>query len=363
MNIALICFSQACILSDIDGQTAFDLADSDMLSYLEDLKKKQDKDEVMNRRQAKKRIETHNRPTEAETPSKVKKVEVEISTEEKNETKVSDHIDLIKSSDLIGENELPLKKVPQNEELNVKDDKNKINISTVNVSNTNKTSTPLVSSQVNNQQPREQPLRSDLKLEIKENKVNTGTSPTNTPTPTSSGGNRLQMFKNFFKSFVPPVRDEESETQRKAHAKRVRETDPNAFSTTVTSVAATITTASPTVITRETDDSNVIHERRPSWRLKVDNNSAKFKLEDATKTSESPSTPSFIRRNNATNSVPRPSSAPVETETTVTLSLRRPKSVEEKEQDKENDIRNAQASLATQATIQRRRRRREDQLE
>ncbi|XP_037908812.1 protein phosphatase 1 regulatory subunit 12B isoform X3 [Hermetia illucens] len=32
------------------------------------------------------------------------------------------------------------------------------------------------------------------------------------------------LFKNFFKSFVPPVRDEESETQRKAHAKRVRET-------------------------------------------------------------------------------------------------------------------------------------------
>lgn len=27
-----------------------------------------------------------------------------------------------------------------------------------------------------------------------------------------------------FRSFVPPVRDEESETQRKAHAKRVRET-------------------------------------------------------------------------------------------------------------------------------------------
>lgn len=28
----------------------------------------------------------------------------------------------------------------------------------------------------------------------------------------------------IFRSFVPPVRDDESETQRKAHAKRVRET-------------------------------------------------------------------------------------------------------------------------------------------
>lgn len=31
-------------------------------------------------------------------------------------------------------------------------------------------------------------------------------------------------FSPTFRSFVPPVRDEESETQRKAHAKRVRET-------------------------------------------------------------------------------------------------------------------------------------------
>lgn len=29
---------------------------------------------------------------------------------------------------------------------------------------------------------------------------------------------------HFCRSFVPPARDEESETQRKAHAKRVRET-------------------------------------------------------------------------------------------------------------------------------------------
>ncbi|CRK95834.1 CLUMA_CG009280, isoform C [Clunio marinus] len=51
-------------------------------------------------------------------------------------------------------------------------------------------------------------------------------SPTSPSTPTTmlnklSPGN---IFKNFFKSFVPPTRDEESETQRKAHAKRVRET-------------------------------------------------------------------------------------------------------------------------------------------
>ncbi|XP_053673360.1 protein phosphatase 1 regulatory subunit 12A isoform X1 [Anopheles nili] len=47
------------------------------------------------------------------------------------------------------------------------------------------------------------------------------------PNVTSPSSHKLSpgnIFKNFFKSFVPPTRDEESETQRKAHAKRVRET-------------------------------------------------------------------------------------------------------------------------------------------
>ncbi|XP_044731743.1 protein phosphatase 1 regulatory subunit 12A isoform X8 [Chrysoperla carnea] len=254
--------------------------------------------------------------------------------------------------------------------------------------------------------------------------------PTPTPPPaTPSTGSKLlspgNIFKNFFKSFVPPVRDEESETQRKAHAKRVRETrrstqgvtldeiksaeqlvkqknqpknatDQDVTTTVVVtstsngdttstngnntpSVTATITTGAPTVVTpvtRTNEDSdqqniqnNSLHERRPSWRLRVDNGS-KFKLEDATATNNATTaggTPTvFIRR--AATTTPsgqittRPSSAPVETtvppsppaDTVVTLPLRRnSKPVEDKEQDKENDVRNAQA---TQAVIQRRRR-------
>ncbi|XP_032451983.1 protein phosphatase 1 regulatory subunit 12A isoform X9 [Nasonia vitripennis] len=58
--------------------------------------------------------------------------------------------------------------------------------------------------------------------------LSTSNNSTTAPaTPTTPGGSKLSpgnIFKNFFKSFVPPVRDEESETQRKAHAKRVRET-------------------------------------------------------------------------------------------------------------------------------------------
>ncbi|XP_076671896.1 myosin binding subunit isoform X2 [Andrena cerasifolii] len=221
-------------------------------------------------------------------------------------------------------------------------------------------------------------------------------------TPTTPGGSKLSpgnIFKNFFKSFVPPVRDEESETQRKAHAKRVRETrrstqgvtldeiksaeqlvkkkqqnseipstTPSTQPTTTTSntasITATITTATPTTVTANKPSEELnLPERRPSWRLKVDNGS-KFQLEDANnRTSTLPNpdtTTAYMRRPSAGTSVPRPSSAPIETiatssaETTITLPLRRSlKQPEDKEQDKENDSRNAQA---TQAVIQRRRR-------
>ncbi|XP_053955753.1 protein phosphatase 1 regulatory subunit 12A isoform X7 [Anastrepha ludens] len=68
-----------------------------------------------------------------------------------------------------------------------------------------------------------------------DNDIKQPSSPLSSPStpdsaaPTTTVATKQKMsagtiFKNFFKSFVPPVRDEESETQRKAHAKRVRET-------------------------------------------------------------------------------------------------------------------------------------------
>ncbi|XP_050300619.1 protein phosphatase 1 regulatory subunit 12C isoform X2 [Anthonomus grandis grandis] len=313
---------------------------------------------------------------------------------------------------------------------NNKDDKsNEVSTSSANtnvISSPTKTTSPATSPQPQNNQSA---YRSGLRLSLDQSaastngsskaatptSVNTPPNTTTVTTPTTPGGTRFQIFKNFFKSFVPPVRDEESETQRKAHAKRVRETrrstqgvtleeiksaeqlvklqnQPNnnnnnetsggggdSATNSAISVSVTIATGTPTVITRtettptgsvsnesptsnngSADANNLpasteIHERRPSWRLKVDGGS-KFKLEDATKP-ETPSTPSYVRRLNQTTNTTRPSSAPIETaETTVTIPFRRPKSFEEKDQDKENDVRNAQATLATQAAIQRRRR-------
>ncbi|KAG5883939.1 hypothetical protein JTB14_003758 [Gonioctena quinquepunctata] len=428
------------------GQTAFDLCDTDMLSYMEDLKKKQNKEEVFNRRMAIKRTDICDRNLDSETPSKLKKVEaandiepkVNENTEKKNklnasspttETKTissaltqkivddpeddlrwkkpsreSDELSPVKislsnnitnSSELNNDTEVTLNKIPTipNDKVSSsKEDHGESNSVSVSITSSTNTSLDKTSPVTSPQPTNQQPFRSGLKLElgVTPPPTTTASTTTNSPTtatPTTPGGTRLQMLKNFFKSFVPPVRDEESETQRKAHAKRVRETrrstqgvtleeiksaeqlvkkqnqptnnnnekpGSNGDSPNEVAVTATITTGTPTIKTRENEGPPIVHERRPSWRLRVDNNN-KFKLEDATKPADLPTTPSFIRRTNAGNSVQRPSSAPLETaDTTVTLPLRRPKTVEEKDQDKENDIRNA--TLATQAAIQRRRR-------
>ncbi|XP_071745674.1 uncharacterized protein Mbs isoform X6 [Lepeophtheirus salmonis] len=135
------------------------------------------------------------------------------------------------------------------------------------------------------------------------------------------------VFKNFFKSFVPPVRDEESETQRKAHAKRVRETRRSTQGVTledlksaeqlvkkkqqqenqirtselqqlaaaasggVGSTATTTVTTSATLVTSggsspasTPSSTSSAYDRKPSWRLRSSegaNDRNRFRLEDA----------------------------------------------------------------------------------
>ncbi|KAL1130895.1 hypothetical protein AAG570_012136 [Ranatra chinensis] len=221
-------------------------------------------------------------------------------------------------------------------------------------------------------------------------KINAGNScPTLHSTPTRSASLKE---KHYVRSFVPPVRDEESETQRKAHAKRVRETRRSTQGVTLEEIksaeqlvkkkqqqqqqqqqtnsqvnneqqpAAAAVAAEDVVVnvhkvvertpvvadtvsatlTRSSEGGNNLGEKRPSWRLKVDNGS-KFMLEDARSGNEQDV--GHIRRAVVT---------PVtETgDTTVTIPLRRNRT-DEKVQDKENDTKTAQA---TQAVIQRRKR-------
>lgn len=48
-------------------------------------------------------------------------------------------------------------------------------------------------------------------------------------------------------------------------------------------VTATITTGTPTVITSRESEDLAVHERRPSWRLKVDNGTNKVSIHFFTK--------------------------------------------------------------------------------
>ncbi|KAL0902170.1 hypothetical protein ABMA27_000108 [Loxostege sticticalis] len=176
-----------------------------------------------------------------------------------------------------------------------------------------------------------------------------------TPTKLSPGN----IFKNFFKSFVPPVRDEESETQRKAHAKRVRETRRSTQGVTLDEIksaeqlvkkkAGNGTTESP---------SPASVKKSEDTPAPASNDNGSFELEDAGRASPRASAPA--------------------TEATVTLPLRRPpagstanttaspaadereKGDEEKERESSSESKSSSASPAsTQAAlnvIQRRRR-------
>ncbi|XP_069686588.1 protein phosphatase 1 regulatory subunit 12A-like isoform X7 [Periplaneta americana] len=175
-------------------------------------------------------------------------------------------------------------------------------------------------------------------------------SPSTPSTPTTPGGSKLSpgnIFKNFFKSFVPPVRDEESETQRKAHAKRVRETRRSTQGVTLEEIK---------VAEQLVKKKNQQQLHQATQQL---SNNEQFMLEDArNRSSVNENATPYVRRLPGSSSTAiRPSSAPVDSvaaDTTVTVALRRQtKPPDDKEQDKENDIRNAQA---TQAVIQRRRR-------
>ncbi|XP_065074515.1 protein phosphatase 1 regulatory subunit 12A isoform X9 [Ochlerotatus camptorhynchus] len=102
------------------------------------------------------------------------------------------------------------------------------------------------------------------------NNITNSNATSQQPSPTVTSTNKLSpgnIFKNFFKSFVPPTRDEESETQRKAHAKRVRET-------------------------RRSTQGVTLDEIKSAEQLvkKKNSTNSDFKLEDATAPTSTPAT-------------------------------------------------------------------------
>ncbi|KAK8735539.1 hypothetical protein OTU49_005432 [Cherax quadricarinatus] len=196
-------------------------------------------------------------------------------------------------------------------------------------------------------------------------------TPASAQPPTPSKMSPGSVIKNFFKSFVPPSRDEESETQRKAHAKMVRSTRRSTQGVTLEDIKSAEqlmknkqqqvptsspepkeTSSAPTVPTSTSLGSSTTtppspsskpkpesptkadeEERRPSWRLKVDDSDKnRFSLENV-------------------RSKDKPD---VENDTeTVTVQLRKKNTEDKVDEDKESE-RNSQTREGTQAAIQRR---------
>lgn len=410
------------------GQTAFDVADTDILKDLEELKQKQltmmkDHPQIINKKQPsvpKKRISTSTDSTiatqespellEEETPNKVKKVEVEIQSD-KDDSSTGTNSDVEKKNRVNKEetaahsplSPIEINKVPnqapvlppkqqtdnneegvipswrrsgsfrsriQNaEELEDKDKSTKL-LNTPNkiaaepevvlrrthsfetdekfykqylalharikasscptLHRCNAVPTTHTNATTRSASLRETHRRKEIKLNLELSRMPQGSntlSPTSAsktsplsalPATTTTTANTMTTtiatspvpLNQIRRSFVPPVRDEESETQRKAHAKRVRETrrstqgvtldeiksaeqlvkkkqqnnevpsmtasppQPAASVSNTASITATITTATPTTVTanKSCEESN-LPERRPSWRLRVDNGS------------------------------------------------------------------------------------------
>ncbi|KAK7080191.1 hypothetical protein SK128_003291, partial [Halocaridina rubra] len=227
----------------------------------------------------------------------------------------------------------------------------------------------------NNKDPRLLARSASLRERIQRNHVDSMARVTPIPEPLVSSSstvlttttNTSSPMRSIGRSFVPPSRDEESETQRKAHAKMVRSTrrstqgvtlediksaeqlmknkqqqqastsSPEAkessssapsVSTSIPQVATTTTTTTTPSSPNKTEED----ERRPSWRLKVDDaDKTKFCLENV-----------------------RSKDKPEEEYDTVTVQLRKKNPEEKGDEDQKDSERSSQTREGTQAAIQRR---------
>ncbi|XP_068239606.1 protein phosphatase 1 regulatory subunit 12A-like isoform X7 [Palaemon carinicauda] len=186
---------------------------------------------------------------------------------------------------------------------------------------------------------------------------------TDTSTPVRS----IRSLVHSSRSFVPPSRDEESETQRKAHAKMVRSTRRSTQGVTLEDIksaeqlmknkqqqastsspessasivstsipqGATTTTTTPSSPKPASPTKSEDEERRPSWRLKVD---------DADKTK-------FCLENVRSKDKPEDNDSDTQT---VTVQLRKKNTEDKGDEENKDNERNSQTREGTQAAIQRR---------
>ncbi|XP_017862768.1 PREDICTED: protein phosphatase 1 regulatory subunit 12A isoform X22 [Drosophila arizonae] len=204
-------------LADMDitnyaGQTCIDVADRKMVKFLEELRaNKRNKRRPSSQIRISDAIENHV----DKTRTKLVRVEVRTDTAKDAENvKPNQHIHAAEHS---GEEEAPWRR----KTLRTPNDsptKNQVPDKELSGKSANETANDVILR-------RTQSFENDQKKPIAPATMLTAaTTTTTTTTTTLSSPASTVLTPPIRRSFVPPVRDEESETQRKAHAKRVRET-------------------------------------------------------------------------------------------------------------------------------------------
>ncbi|XP_066961239.1 protein phosphatase 1 regulatory subunit 12A isoform X37 [Macrobrachium rosenbergii] len=336
------------------GQTAYDVADSTLLLLMDELKRKQKALKLVN---TNKQQVPRKRKTSPHREHSNKK--------EREDLRESDGTsDDESSSDVEKKNKVNKEKNPQI--IPTSPDKN--NTRTVPQA---KGDNAMDESEVQSWR-RPSSLRKPLQDDKNQEVSRTISTPTRVNNRESEDltGKRISLPEKDERSFVPPSRDEESETQRKAHAKMVRstrrstqgvtlediksaeqlmknkqqqastsspESKESSASTVSTSVpqGSTTTTTTPSSPKPASPTKSEDEERRPSWRLKVDDaDKTKFCLENVRSKDKQEDNDSDTQ--------------------TVTVQLRKKNTEDKGDEDQKDNERNSQTREGTQAAIQRR---------
>ncbi|CAH1712954.1 unnamed protein product [Chironomus riparius] len=201
-------------IQNYSNQTCIDIAPKDMVSWLEELRKNNKR--TKRRPISQIRISDNNLENNIESPPKVIRVELKSPIEPEQTTNTGEQNKTNNNNKTETVREQIQSTVPK-----VNDSNSEIGRTNAQDENTQKTQVPEKENQTNDS---EVILRRTQSFENDENKKANEKTPPTSPSTTPSTPALTPSSVHLRRSFVPPTRDEESETQRKAHAKRVRET-------------------------------------------------------------------------------------------------------------------------------------------
>ncbi|XP_043071554.1 protein phosphatase 1 regulatory subunit 12A isoform X7 [Drosophila grimshawi] len=247
-------------LADMDirnyaGQSCIDVADRKMVKFLEELR--------ANKRNKRRPSSQISRISDAienhvdKTPTKLVRVEVRTDAAKDAENVKPNH-----TGDHPVEEEAPWRRRTQRTP-NDSPTKNQVPDKELSGKSANESANDVILR-------RTQSFENDQKKPIAPAAMLTTATTATTTTATLSSPSTTVLTPPIRRSFVPPVRDEESETQRKAHAKRVRETRRSTQGVTLDEIKSAEELVKKKNLGMNNNNNN------------NNNNSSSFKLEDIT---------------------------------------------------------------------------------